>query len=723
MGSAESSRAAVERAAFGVERPLRRLIGSARADPLPHAGTISIFLLIVVTISGLYITLFYEFGFEASYESVEAMEDHVIQRVARAVHRYSSAALVLTTVVHGWRIFVAGRFAGGRARRWLTGLSSLVLVWLAGVTGYLLLWDVRAQALVEAVERLIGGTGWGAAFVVRNLLGSGAGSGAGLTVAIWFLHLGLTAAIAWFVWRHVRRTRLAWLPPSHWMIFMGGALLVISAVLPVGVLDPTDGSRLVPDMPLDPFVLFLLPPLLGDNAAWVLIGATLVVVAVAAVPYLLRDRHEARITIDEEACTGCELCVPDCPYLALAMEDRPEAARAGAVAVVELEACVGCGICLGSCSFGAIELPGYESPAAVEVAGRDVVVACRIHARHVDQAASAAALIEVPCTGALNPQLVGDLERRGADTVQIVGCAPADCTYGIGNRITEERVAGERAPQLPRASRRIIRTDWVAVGDLDKAAREPGAHPHADGSRLPLDRRPRLVAAAVVALSLVAVAVATLAPFDGHEDEAGIRVIVDHESGARLAGQAVPTGGEGPVEVLVVIDGVEVERTTVPTAAGVAVGVVDIELPVGEIALRVDLLDGEATTVLHVAPVALDAGRRLVIEARDAPPPPTASEGERIFESSRKGACGVCHSIEPADDGVGPSLAGVATRAAITVDGLDAADYLRESILDPDAFVVDGYPPGQMLPIYEDRLSEREIDALVEYLLTLEEPR
>ena len=60
-----------------------------------------------------------------------------------------------------------------------------------------------------------------------------------------------------------------------------------------------------------------------------------------------------------------------------------------------------------------------------------------------------------------------------------------------------------------------------------------------------------------------------------------------------------------------------------------------------------------------------------------------------------------------------------AIRAETRVPGLTAEEYLYESIVDPDAYVVDGFRAGQMLPIYEDRLSPDQIDALVTYLLTL----
>ena len=70
---------------------------------------------------------------------------------------------------------------------------------------------------------------------------------------------------------------------------------------------------------------------------------------------------------------------------------------------------------------------------------------------------------------------------------------------------------------------------------------------------------------------------------------------------------------------------------------------------------------------------------------------------------------------------MGPSLAGVGTRAAATVSGLSAAEYLRQSIVDPDAYVVPGYPSGQMLAGLGDVLSPADLDSLVAFLLTLEE--
>jgi hypothetical protein len=50
---------------------------------------------------------------------------------------------------------------------------------------------------------------------------------------------------------------------------------------------------------------------------------------------------------------------------------------------------------------------------------------------------------------------------------------------------------------------------------------------------------------------------------------------------------------------------------------------------------------------------------------------------------------------------------------------LSAEEYLRESIVDPVAYIVDGYLVDAMPKGYKILLSEEDIDSLVAFLLTL----
>jgi nitric oxide reductase subunit C len=94
--------------------------------------------------------------------------------------------------------------------------------------------------------------------------------------------------------------------------------------------------------------------------------------------------------------------------------------------------------------------------------------------------------------------------------------------------------------------------------------------------------------------------------------------------------------------------------------------------------------------------------------------------GEELFNERVVGSnpgCVTCHSLEAGVTLVGPSLAGIANRAGSTVPGLSAADYLRQSIGDPDGFVVNGYAAGQMPGGWDESLSGEQIESLVAFLL------
>lgn len=81
-------------------------------------------------------------------------------------------------------------------------------------------------------------------------------------------------------------------------------------------------------------------------------------------------------------------------------------------------------------------------------------------------------------------------------------------------------------------------------------------------------------------------------------------------------------------------------------------------------------------------------------------------------------SCSTCHSLDPSNSQWAPTLAGMATIAAGRVDGLTDVDYLRQSIVDPYAFVVEGSWPFAMPFRYPDVLSDDEINNLIAFLLT-----
>lgn len=87
--------------------------------------------------------------------------------------------------------------------------------------------------------------------------------------------------------------------------------------------------------------------------------------------------------------------------------------------------------------------------------------------------------------------------------------------------------------------------------------------------------------------------------------------------------------------------------------------------------------------------------------------PPEVAAGERVFQAQ---GCGSCHTLGAAGTSgtIGPNLD----------DALDGRDrqFIKTSIVDPEAFVEEGFPSGVMPGNYEQRLEPMELEQLVEFL-------
>ena len=94
------------------------------------------------------------------------------------------------------------------------------------------------------------------------------------------------------------------------------------------------------------------------------------------------------------------------------------------------------------------------------------------------------------------------------------------------------------------------------------------------------------------------------------------------------------------------------------------------------------------------------------------------TRGGTLYNNGTRNAP-ACRSCHEGDSSLGPSLRGLRQVAGSRVPGLSAEGYIRLSILNPSAYLVEGYN-NYMPPNYAGALDDDEIDALVAYVLTLE---
>ncbi|MCJ7533922.1 MAG: c-type cytochrome [Anaerolineales bacterium] len=137
--------------------------------------------------------------------------------------------------------------------------------------------------------------------------------------------------------------------------------------------------------------------------------------------------------------------------------------------------------------------------------------------------------------------------------------------------------------------------------------------------------------------------------------------------------------------------------------------------------LREDQIFSISQFVLNWESTALED---VVLEelATPTPGPEEASDpiarGQRVYLDT---GCGGCHTIEGLSAGtVGPNQTHIAAVSEVRIPGMSAEEYIRQSVLEPSAYVVDGYPDNVMPKNYSELLAPDQLSDLVAFFLSLE---
>ena len=98
-----------------------------------------------------------------------------------------------------------------------------------------------------------------------------------------------------------------------------------------------------------------------------------------------------------------------------------------------------------------------------------------------------------------------------------------------------------------------------------------------------------------------------------------------------------------------------------------------------------------------------------------------AARGRALAQNASPAPCVACHTA----DGkplVGPTWQGLYGSEETLSDGTTVTvndDYIRESIKDPNAKIVQNFQPNLMPATYGDTLSDSDIDAIIAYIKSL----
>ncbi|MBI4757032.1 MAG: 2Fe-2S iron-sulfur cluster binding domain-containing protein [Betaproteobacteria bacterium] len=197
------------------ENTFNRAFGD-KMNPFYHLGTISFWQFWLLAGTGLYLYIFADTGVNDAYESVESITHGQwwAGGILRSIHRYATDGMILTMLLHMLRHFAYDRYRGFRWFSWITGVVLIWLVYIAGINGFMLVWDKLAQFVVIATAEWFDALPMFSGTLIRNFIYQES-VGSRLFTLLAFVHLGAPLIVVFVMWIHVQRVPRANINPPR----------------------------------------------------------------------------------------------------------------------------------------------------------------------------------------------------------------------------------------------------------------------------------------------------------------------------------------------------------------------------------------------------------------------------------------------------------------------------------------------------------------------------
>jgi len=461
-------------------------------NPFAYTGALAGYTFIIAAVTGVLLLLWYDTSVHTAYASIQAMESQPWgSGLVRSLHRYSSDACVLFSVIHAVKILLSRRFTGARWIAWVTGIIILALIWLDGWLGYWLTWDQRAQAVAIGTAHMLDALPIFPQPVALSFL-TNKDINSLIFFAVFFAHVLLPVPIGAVIWIHlVRLKKPRFLPTRKLALVTLAVLTLVSLLVPAALAAPADMAVISSDFDIDWF--YLLPLHLTDRLGGITFWATSLglFVGLCALPVLLGRRRRAPAFVNTPACNGCTQCFQDCPYEAVTMV--PAEGKEKLVSLIDPARCVSCGVCIGSCDPGAIKYPELDRPAVRDRISAWLADSGGPHAVMFLCADSAARgltidpgtglcvglpgwrVVPVPCAAWVHSSMVEMIARKGGRAM-ILACESTEPRCRLGADIAQARAENRREPEfnptkIPAGAFRFLRIGSASEADLRQAGK------------------------------------------------------------------------------------------------------------------------------------------------------------------------------------------------------------------------------------------------------------
>lgn len=118
---------------------------SLRVRATYYMGSLSLFLFIVLTVTGILLMFYYHPAVPQAYNDMKDLRFVVANGVfLRNLHRLAAQLMVVTVFWHMFHVFYRGGYKPPHEFNWVIGVALLLLTLFLSYTGYLLPWDQLA---------------------------------------------------------------------------------------------------------------------------------------------------------------------------------------------------------------------------------------------------------------------------------------------------------------------------------------------------------------------------------------------------------------------------------------------------------------------------------------------------------------------------------------------------------------------------------------------------
>jgi cytochrome b6 len=172
---------------------------SLRARATYYLGSLSFFLFLLLTVTGVLLMFYYHPAVPQAYQDMKDLRFVVSNGLLlRNLHRIAAQAMVLLVFIHMFHVFYRGGYKAPRQFNWVIGVGLLLVTLFLSYTGYLLPWDQLAFWAITVGTNIISFMPW-LGKITRFLMLGGHTVGENALLRFYVLHCVVLPLAAMFL--------------------------------------------------------------------------------------------------------------------------------------------------------------------------------------------------------------------------------------------------------------------------------------------------------------------------------------------------------------------------------------------------------------------------------------------------------------------------------------------------------------------------------------------